>query len=89
MMGWSDEAWQKSAPPTYTCLIHEAHQVAELFGIKNVSEAVWIDQEGQIVRPSEPAGATDNFRRLDVETFTIPDDEISRLDSNRCQRRAQ
>lgn len=83
LMGWSEEAWQKTAPPSYTCLIDEQHQLSELYGIKNVPEAVWIDEDGRIVRPSEPAGATDNFRQLDPDTFDLPEDEVHRLDTNR------
>jgi hypothetical protein len=35
---------------------------------------VWIDEQGRIVRPSEPAGASDVFRHMDRETFAIPPD---------------
>ncbi len=83
LMGWPEDAWAKAAPPSYTCLIDEDHVVSDLFGIKNVPEAVWVDEEGQIVRPSEPAGATDNFRQLDPDTFDLPEDEVQRLSANR------
>ena len=83
LMGWSEEVWRKAAPPTYTCLIDEEHHVADLYGIKNVPEAVWIDEEGRIVRPAEPAGFGDNFRQMDPETFGLPEDEIRRRDGNR------
>jgi hypothetical protein len=83
LMGWSEEAWSRTAPPTYTCLIDEEHHVADLCGIKNVPEAVWIDEQGRIVRPAEPAGFGDNFRQMDPETFNLPEDEITRLDANR------
>ncbi len=33
----------------------QAHLVDELFGIVNVPSGVWIDEQGVIVRPSEPA----------------------------------
>ena len=56
-MGWSPELWKKQAPPTYTCLIDEAHLLADLFGMVNVPQGVWIDEEGNIVRPAETAGA--------------------------------
>jgi hypothetical protein len=32
-----------------------AHRVDELFGIVNIPNAVWIDEDGRIVRPAEPA----------------------------------
>src|SRR6185436_4791372 len=54
--------WIRAASPTYPCLIDERHVVAELFGMVNVPNAVWIDEAGRIVRPSETAGSSDSFR---------------------------
>jgi hypothetical protein len=56
------EQWIRAAAPTYPCLIDERHVVAELFGMVNVPNAVWIDEQGRIVRPSETAGSSDSFR---------------------------
>ncbi len=74
LMGWSDELWARQAPPTYTCLIDEAHIVAELYGMTNVPQGVWIDETGHIVRPAESAGSADIVRHLNRETLEIPDD---------------
>jgi len=57
------EQWIRAASPTYPCLIDERHVVAELYGMVNVPNAVWIDEDGRIVRPAETAGASDSFRR--------------------------
>lgn len=43
------------ARPEHPSLIDQAHVVDELFGITNVPMAVWIDEEGTMVRPAEPA----------------------------------
>ncbi len=43
------------ANPEHPSLIDSAHVVDELFGITNVPMAVWIDEDGMIVRPPEPA----------------------------------
>lgn len=72
IMGWSAEQYAGAAAPSYPCLIDEKHIVAELYDMKNVPMAVWIDEEGRIVRPAEPAGATDGFRSMDRKTFTLP-----------------
>jgi tetratricopeptide (TPR) repeat protein len=74
IMGWASEQYAAAAAPTYPCLIDEKHIVAELYDMKNVPMAVWIDEEGRIVRPAEPAGATDGFRSMDRTTFTLPSD---------------
>ena len=63
------EPWIKAAKPTYPCLIDRQHLVAELYDMVNVPTAVWIDERGKIVRPSEPAGVD---RR-------VPQDESHRL----------
>ena len=55
----------------YPSLVDQAHVVDELFGIVNVPNGVWIDEEGMIVRPAEPAHPghnpfTESFRTMDV-----------------------
>jgi len=52
------------AHPTYPCLIDTEHRVAELYNMVNVPQAVWIDEHGVIVRPTEVAGTTDAFRTM-------------------------
>jgi hypothetical protein len=74
IMGWSAEQYAGAAAPQYPCLIDERHVVAELYDMKNVPMAVWIDEAGRIVRPAEPAGANDGFRSMDRTTFTLPDE---------------
>ena len=64
--------WIEAAKPSYPCLIDPDHHVADLYGMVNVPQAVWIDEAGRIVRPTETAGATDGFRAMDREKFTMP-----------------
>jgi hypothetical protein len=73
LMGWSPALWARQSPPTYTCLIDEAHVVAERYGMVNVPQGVWIDEAGHIVRPPESAGTTDAVKQLNRETFELPD----------------
>jgi hypothetical protein len=47
--------WIAKAAPDHPSLIDEAHVVDALFGIVNVPSGIWIDEEGMIVRPPEPA----------------------------------
>ena len=78
LMGWSADLWARQSPPTYPCLIDEAHIVAELYGIVNVPQAVWIDERGHLVRPPESAGTCDMVRSMDRTTFEVPDDAAER-----------
>jgi hypothetical protein len=77
------EPWIKAANPTYPCVIDRRHIVAELFDMVNVPNAVWIDEKGKIVRPSEPAGASDAFRKMDHVNFSIPPDALADLQARR------
>ncbi len=70
-MGWGPDLCAKAAVPTYPCLIDERHIVAELYNMTNVPMSVWIDEEGNIVRPVEPTGASDGFRKMDRATFAM------------------
>ena len=45
----------EAARPEHPSLVDQAHLCDELFGIVNVPSGVWIDEEGWIVRPPEPA----------------------------------
>lgn len=72
LMGWDAAAWAKAGPPEYPCLIDERHQVSQLYGLVNVPSAVWIDEDGRIVRGPEPAGVTEAFKAIDLATFTMP-----------------
>ena len=47
--------WIEAAAPEHPSLIDQAHVVDELFGIVNVPMGVWIDEDGVLVRPAEPA----------------------------------
>lgn len=70
--------WIEAARPTYPALIDREHRLAELYGIVNVPQAVWIDEGGRIVRPAEPAGAYEGFRKMNRTTREMPDD-VARL----------
>jgi hypothetical protein len=66
--------WIEAAKPTYPVLIDRDHVLAGLYGIVNVPQAVWIDEAGRIVRPAEPAGAYEGFRKMNRETREVPED---------------
>jgi hypothetical protein len=70
--------WIEAAKATYPTLIDRDHRLAELYGIVNVPQAVWIDEAGRIVRPAEPAGAYEGFRKMNRATREMPED-VARL----------
>jgi hypothetical protein len=47
--------WIDRAKTTHPALVDQAHVLDELLGVVNVPSGVWIDEAGQIVRPSESA----------------------------------
>ena len=47
--------WISKAAPDHPSLIDESHVVDALFGVVNVPSGIWIDEDGVIVRPPEPA----------------------------------
>jgi hypothetical protein len=71
--------WIEQAGAKYWCLIDTEHRVADLYGMVNVPQAVWIDETGRIVRPPETAGSTDHFRLMDRTTRTLaPEHQAAR-----------
>ena len=66
--------WIESTAPTYPCLIDVEHRLADLYNMVNVPQAVWIDEDGQIIRPTETAGVYEGFRHMDRATGEMPAD---------------
>lgn len=60
--------WIEGAKPSYPALIDEGHHVGALYNLVNVPQAVWIDEQGTIVRPPENAGWSDAFRKRNRQT---------------------
>jgi tetratricopeptide (TPR) repeat protein len=61
------------AEPEHPSLIDQGHLMDELFGVVNVPTGIWIDEEGTIVRPAEPAFP----KKLG---FRIPGGDLADLD---------
>ena len=53
--------WIEQANAEYWCLIDPDHRVASLYGMANVPRAVWIDEDGRIVRPTRAEFGSDLF----------------------------
>lgn len=70
--------WIEEANPAYTVLIDTRHQLSSLYNMVNVPQAVWIDEEGRIVRPTETGGSIDILREFDMETMSFKPDALER-----------
>lgn len=69
--GGADAArpWIERAHPSHPSLIDRRHVVADLYQMVNVPTAVWIDEDGVIVRPPEtPASGKMMADLLGIET---------------------
>ena len=44
----------EAAHPEHPSLLDAGHQMDALFGVVNIPNVVWIDEDGVIVRPAEP-----------------------------------
>jgi len=44
----------EAANPTHPSLLDPTHQLDALFGVVNIPNVIWIDEDGMIVRPPEP-----------------------------------
>jgi len=71
--------WIEAARPEYPVLIDRGHLVAELYNMVNVPQAVWIDERGRIVRPTENAGAFEGFRAMDRATRSLPPEVAAKV----------
>lgn len=63
----------EAAQPKHPSLIDAHHVLAELFGVINIPQSVWIDEQGMIVRPAETAPAPPGAAR---EPRLPPDGQI-------------
>lgn len=56
----------EAASPEHPSLIDAHHAVAELFGVVNIPNGVWIDEAGMIVRPAEISPAPRREERASI-----------------------
>jgi hypothetical protein len=69
--------WIEQAKSSYWQLIDTEHRLSDLYNLVNVPQAVWIDEQGRIVRPPETAGSNDGFRAMDRKTFAVSDEVLA------------
>ena len=70
--------WVEEASPDYLVLVDNRHLLSSLYNMVNVPQAVWIDEEGRIVRPTESGGSIDILREFDMETMSFKPESMER-----------
>jgi len=70
--------WVEEASPSYITLIDTHHVLSSLYNMVNVPQAVWIDEDGRIVRPTEAAGSIDILREFDFAAGAFKPDAQAR-----------
>lgn len=75
-VGGVDDAarWIDAAQATHPSLVDDRHRLDALFGVVNVPSGIWIDEEGVIVRPPEPAWPGKAMFREVLAGVDLPDD---------------
>jgi hypothetical protein len=76
----------EAAEAEHPSLHDQGHVVDARFGVVNVPNGVWIDEDGMIVRPAEPAfpgknPVLDSLREIDLDT--LPPDVAAMLEAAR------
>lgn len=73
-MGGADvlRPFVEAARPEHPSLVDEDHRLDELFGVTNIPQVIWIDEQGVIVRPPEagspaPGPTDDPFAKVVFE----------------------
>ncbi len=68
--------FMEAAAPTHPALVDQHHLLARVFGVINIPSAVWIDEQGMIVRPAETAPAPPSETQ---RAFELPPDAPDRV----------
>jgi hypothetical protein len=56
--------WITAAKAEYTALVDDKHIVTQLYNMVNVPTAVWINEQGRIVRPNEVAYVDNRYKAM-------------------------
>jgi hypothetical protein len=62
--------WYDKAKATYTTLIDARHAVSSAYQFINVPMGIWIDEQGRVVRPAEPAWTTNQSMKFGEKSIT-------------------
>jgi hypothetical protein len=63
----------EAASPEHPSLLDPTHRMDALFGVVNIPNVIWIDEEGTIVRPPEPGWPSERLALPDEMFAAIPE----------------
>jgi len=70
----------EAAHPEHPSLIDVAHEMDSKFGVVNIPNGVWIDENGMIVRPAEPASSGAPVAQRRTRGPVTNDPRLAKLD---------
>ena len=73
--------WVEAASPGYVTLVDRTHLLSSLYNMVNVPQAVWIDEAGRMVRPTETGGSLDILREFDFEAGGFKPEATARAEA--------
>lgn len=91
---WIETARPSDGAPAHIALVDSAHRIDELLGINNVPMAVWIDENGRLVRPAESASIVESeLRSMEIspelpERLRVALTEIKKMPESAAEYRA-
>jgi len=62
----------EAAAPEHPSLLDPSHRMDALFGVVNIPNVVWIDEQGMVVRPAEPGWPESQGVRLRALSEAMP-----------------
>lgn len=68
--------YMEAAKPTHPAVLDQHHVLARLYGVINIPSAIWIDENGTIVRPAETAPAPPREKRPSRQATTAKPPEL-------------
>jgi hypothetical protein len=68
--------WYDRANATFTTLIDTQHAVSSAYQFINVPMGIWVDEQGRVVRPAEPAWNTDQVMKITADKSIVTEGEV-------------
>jgi hypothetical protein len=68
--------WYDRANATFTTLIDKHHAVSSAYQFINVPMGIWVDEQGRVVRPAEPAWNSDQVMKITADKNIVTEGRV-------------